>query len=132
LGIYAPDMRYQFERENGELWAKATLFRALLGYYGFTKDKKVLTAVERAVQNVMDNYKIDASHPFKLNHAGDGVTHGLNFTDVLDRLYQLTHDIRYWDYALFLYKDYSVNMATNGDIRYQNIMDPQYRLYGHA
>ncbi|GAP72678.1 hypothetical protein SAMD00024442_4_24 [Candidatus Symbiothrix dinenymphae] len=137
LGIYAPDLRYNFDKksgENGELWAKATLFRALLAYYGFTNDKAVLKAVERGVQNVMDNYKINVAEPFKLEKAEGGVAHGLNFTDVLDRLYQLTHDIRYWDYALFLYKDYSVNMEMkrNGDIRYQNIMDPHYRLHGHA
>jgi DUF1680 family protein len=135
LGIYAPDLRYNFDKnngENGELWAKTTLFRSLLAYYGFTNDKAVLKAVERGVQNVMDNYKINVAEPFKLGNPEDGITHGLNFTDVLDQLYQLTHDVRYWDYALFLYRDYSVNMERNGDIRYQNIMDSHYRLYGHA
>ncbi|MDR2859207.1 MAG: glycoside hydrolase family 127 protein, partial [Mediterranea sp.] len=135
LGIYAPDLRYNFNKkngENGELWAKATLFRGLLAYYGFTKDKAVLKAVERGVQNVMDNYQINACEPFNLDNPEDGITHGLNFTDVLDQLYYLTHDIRYWDYALFLYKDYSIHMDRNGDIRYQNILDPQYLLWGHA
>jgi hypothetical protein len=88
IGIYTPDLRYNFDKkngENGELWAKATLFRGLLAYYGFTKDKNVLKAVERAVQNVMDNYKINASEPFKLENPEDGITHGLNFTDILDQ-----------------------------------------------
>ncbi|KAA6300456.1 MAG: hypothetical protein EZS26_003397 [Candidatus Ordinivivax streblomastigis] len=135
LGIYAPDIRYNFDRqngENGELWSKATLYRGLLAYYGFTKDEKVLTAVKRAVQNVMNNYAINASEPFNLESPEDGITHGLCFTDVLDQLYQLTHDVKYREYALFLYKDYSIHMERNGDIRYQNIMNPEYRLFGHA
>jgi hypothetical protein len=32
LGIYAPDLRFNFTQENGELWAQASLFRVLLGY----------------------------------------------------------------------------------------------------
>jgi DUF1680 family protein len=133
LGIYAPDIRYHFNEDNAELFAKASLYRVLLAYYDFTGDKKVLKAVERGVQNVMDNYKINDSQPFNQKEAKDGTTHGLIFTDVLDRLYQLTHDVKYWDYALFLYKDYSIHISErNTDVLYKNIMNPEYRLYGHA
>jgi DUF1680 family protein len=133
LGMYAPDLRYNFDKENGELWAKATLYRGLLAYYEFSNDKDVLKAVERGVQNVMDHYIINVSQPFNLKSSGSGADHGLNFTDVLDQLYHLTHDIKYWDYALFLYKDYSAcQQLRDKDIQFQNIMDPQYRLYCHA
>jgi DUF1680 family protein len=135
LGIYAQDLRYHFDvenGENGELWAKASLFRGLLAYYEFTKDQKVLKAVERGVKNVMDNYKINASQPFGVKKSFAGVCHGLTFTDVLDRLYQLTNDATYWDYALFLYKDYSTHDLEEQDIQYLNIMDPEYRLKGHG
>ena len=30
LGIYDPELRYHFDNENGELWAKTTLLRGLL------------------------------------------------------------------------------------------------------
>ncbi|GHT69686.1 hypothetical protein AGMMS50239_36870 [Bacteroidia bacterium] len=134
LGIYAPDLRYRFETENGEMWAKASLYRALLAYYDFTKDKNVLKAVERGVQNVMDNCKINASTPYIAHAYGYGICHGLAFTDVLDQLYQLTHDSKYWDYALFCYKDFSSHdiIVESKDIQYKNIMNPDYRLRGHT
>ena len=33
LGIYAPDLRYRFTDENGELWAKTTALRGMLAWY---------------------------------------------------------------------------------------------------
>ncbi|HNV99648.1 MAG TPA: glycoside hydrolase family 127 protein, partial [Chitinophagales bacterium] len=63
LGIYDKELRYHFESENGELWAKATLYRGLLAYYEYTGDEKVFVAVQRAVENVMENYPINASSP---------------------------------------------------------------------
>ena len=56
LGIYAPDLRDNLRGENGELWAQATLFRVLLGYYEATGENRVLEAVERAVQRTMAAY----------------------------------------------------------------------------
>jgi DUF1680 family protein len=51
LGIYAPDLRFNFNSENGELWAQASLFRVLLGYYEATGEMPVLDAVIRAVMS---------------------------------------------------------------------------------
>jgi DUF1680 family protein len=135
IGIYEPDLRYQFDSENGEngeLWAKSSLFRGLLAYYEFTKDKTVLDAVIRGVDNVMDNYKINASHPFGIKKSFAGLCHGLTFTDVLDCLHQLTNNDKYWDYALFLYKDYSTHDLMETDIQYDNIINTKYRLKGHG
>ncbi|HAT76684.1 MAG TPA: glycosyl hydrolase, partial [Flavobacterium sp.] len=61
LGIYTPELRYQFHSENGELWSKTTLFRGLLAYYEYSKDVKVWNALKKAVDNVMQNYPINAS-----------------------------------------------------------------------
>lgn len=133
LGIYSPDLRYKFTSENGELWAKTTLYRGLLAYYEYTNDQQVWNALKRAVDNVMANYPINASHPFDTgkNYNG-GVGHGLTFTDVLDRMYQLTGDIRYIDYALFLYMDYSEFYAWERDAQLENILNPSYKLNCHA
>jgi hypothetical protein len=49
LGIYAPDVRFNFSSENGELWAQASLLRVLLGYYEATGETRVLAAVLAAV-----------------------------------------------------------------------------------
>jgi DUF1680 family protein len=106
LGIYDKELRYNFNSENGELWAKATLYRGLLAYYEFTKDEKVFLAIKRAVENVMQNYPINASSPFSSGEKfNGGVSHGLTFTDVLDRIYFLTGDKKYVAYALFLYQN---------------------------
>ncbi|MCP9768608.1 hypothetical protein EGI22_11845 [Lacihabitans sp. LS3-19] len=133
LGIYDKELRYNFNSENGELWAKATLYRGLLGYFEATQDTIVWKALQKAVANVMENYPIYKSHPF---YSGDGfsggVAHGLTFTDVLDRMYQLTNDKKYWEYAAFLYADFSENHTSESDAQLNNILDEKYLLRSHA
>ncbi|HEY5405641.1 MAG TPA: beta-L-arabinofuranosidase domain-containing protein [Ginsengibacter sp.] len=132
LGIYDKELRYKFNNENGELWAKTTLLRGLLAWYEYTKDKKVLTAIERAVQNVMDNYPESKSRPFYSIKPDDGgLTHGLVFTDVLENLYRITKIEKYRDYCLFLYKDFSTEVL-NEDAQYKKLVDPDYKLKGHG
>ncbi|WP_375443847.1 beta-L-arabinofuranosidase domain-containing protein [uncultured Fibrella sp.] len=132
LGVYAPDLRYKLTGENGELWAKATLLRVLLGYYELTKDPKTWQAVLKAVDNVMVNYPINQSSPFKAEKPFAGLSHGLVFTDVLDRLYQLTNNRKYLDYALFLYTDYSKNTVSETDVQLGNILNDSYLMHGHG
>jgi DUF1680 family protein len=132
LGIYNRDLRYRFDGENGELWSKTTLFRGLLAWYEYSRDAKVLIAVEKAVADVMRHYPADASHPFdsKSPDVG-GLSHGLMFTDVLETLFRLTGKQAYLDYALFLYKDFSA-ANLHEDAQYEKIIDPAYRLRGHG
>ncbi|WP_170172656.1 beta-L-arabinofuranosidase domain-containing protein [Hymenobacter rigui] len=130
LGIYAPDLRFHFTGENGELWAQATLLRGLLGYYETTRDARVLRAVERAVAVTMRAYPVRQSAPFAA--ASGGVAHGLTFTDTLERLYQLTGQQRYRDYALWLYEDFSTRPATEADAQLGHLLDPDYRFQAHG
>jgi DUF1680 family protein len=132
MGIYAPDLRYNFTGENGELWSKATLYRALLAYYEATKKKKVLNAAIRAVENVMENYPMHSSTPFLATKPYAGLGHGLLFTDALDKLFQITKNKVYKDYAVFLYQDYCRHDVSEKDIQLQNILDPDYKLRGHG
>jgi uncharacterized protein len=132
LGIYAPDLRYHFDGENGELWAQASLFRVLLGYYEATSETRVLEAVTRAVHVTMQAYPLGQSHPFTVTNDYAGVCHGLIFTDVLDRLYQLTRQEIYLDYALWLYAEYSESDLSAGDVRYVHLADPDYRFLAHG
>lgn len=133
LGIYDKDLRYNFHSENGELWSKATLYRGLLAYYEYTKDQKVWNAIIRAIDNVMQNYPINESNPFNVGTSfSGGVAHGLTFTDVLDRMYQLTNDRKYIDYAVFLYLNFSENETSEKDAQLKNILNPDYRLWWHA
>ncbi len=133
IGIYDEEMRYNFDSENGELWSKATLYRGLLAYYEYTNDQKVFDALERAVQNVMDHYPVNASHPFHTGTAfNGGVAHGLTFTDILERLYFHTGDNKYREYALFLYQDFSDSAQSEGDAQPSNILNPHYKLKSHG
>ena len=132
LGIYDRDLRYHFDGENGELWAKTTLLRGLLAWYDYTRNPAVLTAVEKAVLDVMRHYPANASHPFysKSPDVG-GLSHGLMLTDVLESLYRLTGRTAYLDYALFLYKDFSA-ANLHEDAQYEKIIDPDIKLRGHG
>jgi uncharacterized protein len=132
IGIYDKELRYRFDNENGELWAKATLFRGLLAWYEYSKDRAVLTAVEKAVQDVIKHYPINASHPFhSIQPNVGGLSHGLVFTDVLGRLYQLTGKKAYLDYTLFCYKEFSSEVL-NEDGQYYKLMDSTRLLQGHG
>lgn len=133
IGIYDKELRYKFNSENGELWSKATLYRGLLAYYEYTKDENVLKAVESAVENVMENYPINASSPFSSGTSfNGGVSHGLTFTDVLERMYFHTKDEKYRQYSLFLYQDFSNTYQSEADAQLKNILNPTYKLKSHG
>jgi len=133
IGIYNEQLRYQFGSENGELWAKATLLRGLIAYYEWKREETLLIAIIRAVEDVMHRYPINASHPFASGIGfNGGVSHGLAFTDVLERLHLHTDDIRYREYAHFLYQDYSATSQSECDAQWTNILDPDYRLKSHG
>lgn len=132
IGIYDQEMRYHFNNENGELWSKTTLYRALLGWYEFKKDQQVLAAIEKAVNNLLQVYPINQSHPFySVNPNAGGLTHGLAFTDVLERLYTITRKKKYLDYCLFLYQDFSAQ-TLNEDAQFAKLMNTQTPLKGHG
>jgi DUF1680 family protein len=132
IGIYDKELRYHFNNENGELWAKTTLYRALLSWYEYSKDKTVLVAVQRAVDNVLSNYPAYQSHPFyTIKQYVGGLSHGLVFTDVLETMYRLTGKQEYLDYCLFLYKDFSEQILVE-DAQYKNLVDTTLPLKGHG
>jgi DUF1680 family protein len=133
IGIYDKELRYNFNSENGELWSKTTMYRGLLAYYDYSKDKKLWQALVKAVDNVMTNYPIDKSSPYSSGDAfNGGVSHGLTFTDILDKMYQITGDTKYTDYALFLFKDFSKTYQSEKDVQLNNILDLNYKLQSHG
>lgn len=133
LGIYDAEMRYNFKSENAELWSKTTLFRGLLAYYEFSRDEKILNALIRAVENVMENYPTDKSDPFDVGtEFSGGVAHGLTFTDVCEQMYKITGNNKYRKYALFLYHNFSIHSSSEKDVQLYNILNPGYRLQCHA
>jgi DUF1680 family protein len=133
IGIYDKELRYKFNSENGELWSKTTMYRGLLAYYQYTNDKKVWNAIVKAVDNVMTNYPINNSSPYSSGKEfNGGVSHGLTFTDVLDKMYQITGDTKYTNYALFLFQDFSKTYQSEKDVQLENILNPNYKLQSHG
>jgi DUF1680 family protein len=81
----------------------------------------------------MINYPLGKSSPFSSGKAfNGGVSHGLTFTDVLDKMYQITGDTKYADYALFLFLDFSKTYQSEKDVQLNNILNPNYKLQSHG
>ena len=134
IGIYKPNLRYQHEGSNGELWSQTTAFRAMLAYYEFTQKQSVLHAVERGMALTMKKYGKQGKNPFLLKNAFGGVTHGLMMTDVCETLFRITDKAMYQDYASYLYRafsSYSINRSFN-DLRYPYLMEADSLFEGHA
>lgn len=133
LGIYAPDLRYRQTGENGELWAKSTLYRVLLGYYEATGESRVLEALRRAFENLMKGYPMGSSDPFRLDEQSfSGHCHGLTIVDALNEMTELTGDTKYLDYAVWLYERYSANQVEEEDLKISNIENPFYLWKNHG
>lgn len=133
IGIYDKELRYNLNSENGELWSKTTMYRGMLAYYEYSKDAKLWNAIVRAVDNVMINYPINNSSPYSSGKEfNGGVSHGLTFTDVLDKMYQITGDTKYTDYAQFLYRDFCKTYQSEKDVQLENILNPNYKLQSHG
>ncbi|MDD3242748.1 MAG: glycoside hydrolase family 127 protein [Eubacteriales bacterium] len=139
LGVYSPDLRFHPGKENGEFWAQTTLCRSLLAYYQYTKEKKVLTAVERAMACVMKAYPLNSdARPFDTREEDDktfctGVGHGLTIVDVFYRLYRLTGKKEYLDYAVWLYGQFNLEARNlDEDVMVRNLLNPDYGFYGHG
>ncbi|NET36571.1 MAG: hypothetical protein F6K19_31850 [Cyanothece sp. SIO1E1] len=134
IGIYKPNLRYQHDGSNGELWAQTTAFRTLLAYYEFTQRVEVLAAVEKAMSVTMKAYGEEGRNPFYLKNAFGGVTHGLMLTDVCETLHRITGKEVYQDYATYLYKafsTYNINRSFN-DMRYPYLLEKDSLFEGHA
>ncbi|MCD7917261.1 MAG: glycoside hydrolase family 127 protein, partial [Clostridiales bacterium] len=132
LGIYDRSLRFHCDGENGELWAQSTLFRGLLACYEALDKPELCEWVCMAADRIMEGYPMGKSHPFRVNHPGAGVGHGLTVTDAFYWLYQITGEVSYWDYALWLYEEYSSSDQSEADIQASNVLDPNYRLKGHG
>lgn len=135
LGIYAPDLRFPHEGENGELWAQATAGRVLLGYIESTSDpehaQQVLAVLAKAVDVTMAALMGEERLAFAPNCGGGG-SHGLAFTDVLDRLADLTGRLTYRRQAAWLYNRFSSADVSEDDAAIDNLLDAAQAFKGHG
>lgn len=122
IGIFAPELRFS---RQGELWTQACLFRGLLAYYELTGEADVLTAVRRAA-----DLMIQAYGPGK-HTLPRGESHDLMFIDVLERLYDLTGDASYRDFALWFYDDWC-RAESKWDATLPSLLDPNKPFMDHG
>jgi len=113
IGIYDKSTRFpDTQGSDGELWTQSRIFQAMLAYYEFTGDTKVLAAVEKAVTLTLSKYKDTYfCRPGKANSGG--ISHGLAYCDTLEQLYRLTGKQIYRDGVVWLYNDYCKGYPTD-------------------
>jgi uncharacterized protein len=135
LGIHGPDLRFATGQESGELWAQATLGRALLAHVEAADDpdhaEQVLAALRRAMDVTMAAWPIGGESPFGPGGYA-GTAHGLMVTDVFDRLADLTGDEGLRRYAAWLYHAYSQSEVSEPDVQLGRLLDPSAQFVGHG
>ena len=137
IGIYDRNNRYQHKGENGEFWTQAKMFIAMLGYYEATGNREILDAVKKAALLTVHNYGPlggDRSY-YQIDNPSGGTTHGLMIVEAMYRLYEITGNEQFRDFATFCYEDYnSVELPpTHGsDFQLATLLDPDKPFLGHA
>src|ERR1051326_553103 len=134
LGAYPRGRRYEspIAEKNGELWVQACLLRGLLAYYELTGREDVFAAVTRAAMLTISQY--GRERPYwnqRISRGGPG--HNLMFVDVCEWFYRLPQDIRYVEFARFLYDTYNEREDVfESDTLLRNLADADKLLQGHA
>jgi DUF1680 family protein len=103
MGVYAPDCRFA---KSGELWTQACIMRGLLDYSEITGDRHTREAVIRAVDLSIAAYS-SRKTPGP-GAGGHGLPHDLMISDVAERLFESTGDVKYRDFILGYYEELNV------------------------
>jgi len=134
IGIYddceKPVCRFNHKKGNGELWATSRILMAMLAYYEYTNDSKVLKAAEDAAQLIMKNYK-DKNY-FSRESKGGGVSHGIGFFENLEWLYRITGDKEYLDFSIKLYEYFNDGRVRDDDLKTQLLLDEDRYFKKHG
>ncbi len=124
IGIYSDGervgTRFNHQSGNGELWATSRILMAMLAYYEYTEDKKVLEAAEKAAQLIMDHYAEE--NYFAATSYGGGVSHGIGFFENLEWLYRITGKQEYLGFAEQLYNDFNSVQVRDDDLQTNQLL----------
>jgi uncharacterized protein len=129
LGVFAPDIRFT---KAGELWTQACLMRGLLDYFELTGNQKVRDAVVRAMDLTISVYgPLKSPLPSEYTIAGQGLSHDLMISDVMERLFDLTGDVKYRDFTVALYQNMSLN-TTSADTSLSSLLNLNSDFMDHG
>lgn len=136
IGIYDEECRLDnLLNENGELWTQSRMMAALLAFYEYTGEKKYFDAAKRAVDYTISRYVTTGKTYFQQPKPnGGGLTHGLMYCETLEWMYRITGDRKYFDFAEWLYKDYSEAepKLKNVDNQLDNLLDKDRPFLEHS
>ncbi|MEA4935517.1 MAG: glycoside hydrolase family 127 protein [Paludibacter sp.] len=135
VGRKRPDNFQELAQNEIELWSQCCFLRAFLAYYEYTKDPVYLNATVRSVDFMIKTFGDPANRYFigETSMEGGARAHGLMYVDVLEKLYQLTGERRYVDFAFRLYEDYSIAInLKNMDNQKSYLSDPYVPFFYHA
>jgi uncharacterized protein len=132
LGVFAPNVRFS---KPGELWTQTCLLRGLLDYWELTGNQQVMRAIVRATDLTMGAYG-SGKTPFPYNVGtttvgGQGLSHDIMISDVMERLYDLTGDAKYRDFTLSFYLNVS-RTASDADTSLPSLLDLNSGYVGHG
>jgi uncharacterized protein len=134
IGIYEncekPNCRFNHTRGNGELWATSRIIMAMLAYYEYTSDTKVLKAAENAVGLVMKEY--ENRNYFSAKSRGGGVSHGIGLFENLEWLYRITGEQKYLDFSVKLYDDFNNGIVRDDDLKTKNLLEENRYFQKHG
>lgn len=134
IGIYdnceEPNCRFSHVRGNGELWVTSRILMAMLAYYEYTGNKKVLEASEKAAKLVIKNYS-DKNY-FAVTSKGGGVSHGIGFFENLEWLYRITGDKEYLKFAKNLYENFNNGIVRDDDLKTERLLDEELLFMKHG
>ena len=131
IGIYREDCRYVVTKRFGELWTQSRVMNALLCYYEYTREERVLTALERMADNIVANVKRSV---YAIPDEDGSKGHSLMIVEGLYALYNMTKKPAYRDFCEWLYADYCAHASEfmQDDLRLCNLFDPDVPFVGHG
>jgi len=127
LGVFAPDVRFS---KPGELWTQTCLMRGLLDYAELTGDKRVMDAVVRATNLTISVYRSGDTLLWS-GAGGGGESHDLMMSDVMERLFDLTGDVKYRDFTVKLYEEMSLTVP-KADTNMHSLLNPDSGFEDHG
>jgi DUF1680 family protein len=129
LGVFAPDLRFT---ESGELWTQTCLLRGLLDYSELTGNKQVREAVVRATDCCISAYSSGKTLLPAGAGGGDGAgSHDLMISDVMERLFDFTGDVKYRDFIQGFYDKLTI-VAKDADTSLPSLLNRDTGFANHG
>lgn len=138
MGIFLPNERFGNGPRSGELWTQSRLMTCLLTYYRHTREKRVLTALEKLCDLVVRQYGplAEGRSLYRVPDEDGSKTHSLMIIEPILSLYHQLKKPEYLAFCEFLYEDYSLYAADAKfpcyDLARDKASTPQAPFVGHG